>query len=351
MAARTPLIFLAILLSLLLPNLLRIAWPFLTPLILASILAIVVNPANQWMIRRIHRPGFATFVTTILATLLVGTIVAVAGFALTRELTAVYHELSQHSLAEGGWPALVAHTVDKVVATMAILLPLDNEAIRKELLDGMGAATGYVLNNLSAAAGGLTSALITGLLTTIFLYFVLRHGSDWIERLVVLIPLDTRTSTSLVRTMYDSVIANVNAVIAVMVGQGLLLGLGFWVAGVRSPALWGTIGGLASIVPVVGSPLVWVPVVVGFVFKGSYWTALFLGLWCALIVGSADNVIRAAVVGARDKQHPVVIALAAIGGVYAFGVMGILLGPLVVSLAAALLKEIRELLPPRWNHQ
>ena len=107
--------------------------------------------------------------------------------------------------------------------------------------------------------------------------------------------------------------------------------------------LWGTIGGLASVVPVVGAPLVWVPVTIAVLIKGSYWKALFLVLWCSILVGSVDNVLRPYVVGAREKQHPVLIALAAIGGTYAFGALGILLGPLVVSLVAALLQEIQQL--------
>jgi predicted PurR-regulated permease PerM len=81
-------------------------------------------------------------------------------------------------------------------------------------------------------------------------------------------------------------------------------------------------------------------VVIAFVVMGSYWKALILALWGALAVGSIDNVLRPVVVGARAKQHPILVALAVVGGTYAFGVLGILLGPLVVSLIAALLEEI-----------
>jgi len=129
-------------------------------------------------------------------------------------------------------------------------------------------------------------------------------------------------------------------------GQGFPLVLGFWVVGVRSPLLWGTVGAVASIIPLVGAPLVWVPVVVAYLLKGLYWKALLLGLWGSLVVGSVDNVLRPYVVGARQKQHPILVALAAIGGTYAFGALGILLGPLLVSLVAALLKEIQKLASP-----
>jgi predicted PurR-regulated permease PerM len=84
-------------------------------------------------------------------------------------------------------------------------------------------------------------------------------------------------------------------------------------------------------------------VVIAFVVMGSYWKALILGLWGAVVVGSIDNVLRPLVVGARGKQHPVLIALAVVGGTYAFGVLGILLGPLLVSVAVALVEEIHNL--------
>ena len=346
MSKRGPLIFLVIALAALLPSLLRIAWPFLTSFILAAILAIVINPVNRWLSRRVHRLGLATFLTTFATVLLLGTILGFAGFAITRELTATYDALSRRSLEEGGWPTLVTHTADRVVDALATRLPVNRDAIRTEFIDRMKAASGYLLNNIGTAVGGATTVFITGVLVTIFLYFLLRYGEDWIGRLAILTPLDSRTTASILRTVNDAVVANVNGVFAAAVGQGLLLSLGFWFVGVRSPVLWGAVGGLASIIPVVGAPLVWVPVAIAFLLMGSYWKALLLGIWGSLVVGSVDNVLRPFVVGARDKQHPMLIALAAVGGTYAFGALGILLGPLVVSLVAALLKEIRELVSP-----
>ena len=268
MSKRGPLIFLTVVLAALLPGLFRIAWPFLTSFILASILAIVINPLNQWLSRRIRRPGLATFLTTFTTVLVLGIALVIAGFALTQELTATYNALNRRSLEEGGWPALVTNTVDRVVDAVATRLPVDKEAIRTELLERMKVATGFLLKNVGAAVGGAMSILITFLLVTIFLYFLLRHGEEWIERLTALIPLDPRVTANLFETVRGSVVANVNGVLAVAAGQGLLLGLGFWFVGLRSPALWGAIGGLASVIPVVGSPLVWVPVVIGYVVMG-----------------------------------------------------------------------------------
>ena len=344
---RAPLIFLAIVLAALLPFLFQVAWPFLTSFILASFLAIVVNPVKEWVNHRIHRPRLATILTAFATVFVAGIVIAFVGFTITRELTSAYEALSRRSLEEGGWPTLVTHTADRVVDTLATRLPVNKEAIRAELIDRMKAASGYLLNNLGAAIGGATTVFLTGLLVTVFLYFLLLHGRDWLGRLAALTPLDPRTTDSLLRTVRDSVVANVNGVFAAAAGQAFFLGLGFWFVGVRSPVLWGAIGGMASIIPVVGAPLVWVPVVIAFLFMGSYWKALLLFSWCSLVVGSVDNVLRPFVVGAREKQHPLLIALAAIGGTYAFGPLGILLGPLLVSLAAALLQEIHEMVSGR----
>lgn len=337
---RGTLVFLVVMLAMLLPSMWRIASPFLTAFILASILAIVINPLNRRFHRRVQRFGLATFLTTSATVLLLGVVLALAGFVLSKELRTTYDSLSRQSLEEGGWPSLVTHTVDRIVDSVSDRLPVDKEAIRTELLDGMRTATGYLLNNVGAAVGGAVSLLVTGMLVSIFLYFLLRYGEEWIGQLSVLMPVDEKITASLFQTVHDSVVANVYGMLAVVVGQGLLLGLGFWIVGVGSPALWGMIGGLASIIPVVGCPMVWVPAVIAFAVKGAYGKAVVLGLWGALVVGSVDNLLRPFVVASRDKQHPVLIALAAVGGTYAFGVLGILLGPLVLSLAASLLKEL-----------
>jgi predicted PurR-regulated permease PerM len=347
MSKRGSLIFLGVLLAALLPPLLQMARPFFTAFLLASILAIVLHPANRWLGRRLRRPGVATLVTTVTTVLVLSLLLGFVGLALTQELAANYETLSQRSLQEGGWPALATHSADRVVDAVAVYVPLDRAAIRNHLLEALEGMTVYLRDHVGSAVGGVTSMLITSLLTTIFLYFLLRRGELWLRWLAVWTPLDREVTESLVLTVKNSVMANVNGVFAVVVAQGVCLGLGFWFVGLNSPVLWGAVGGLASIVPFVGSPMVWLPIVLAYALLGNYWLALGLGLWGALIVGSVDDVLRPFVVGAREKQHPVLIALAAVGGTYAFGALGFLLGPLVLSLVVALVKEIQALVAPR----
>jgi len=318
---RGSLVFLAAALIVLLPFLWQVAWPFLHSFILAAVLSFVIYPVKEWLNLRIRRPRLATLITTLGTVLIVGSILLVVGLTITSELTDAYSALSQRSLEEGGWPALVSHTADRVIDAMATHLPVNHlsinvffkkDAIRAELIDRMKDASGYLLANIGPAVGGVTNLLITALLVTIFLHFLLRYGRQWIDQLSVLTPIDAHTTASLVRTVHDSVLANGIGLFATASAQGLLLGLGFWFVGLRSPWLWGAVGGLASIIPIVGAPIVWLPVVVGLALGGTYGKALGLGLWGSLVVGSVDNLLRPFVVGARDKHHPMLMALAAV---------------------------------------
>ncbi len=341
---RRSLIFLVVLLLAALPVLVMIALPFFTAFIVASVIAIMAHPAQERLARRLGgRPGLAALLTTLGTVLLLGAVLGGAGFTVTSRLTALYHEFGQSTLEEGGWPALAAASADRMIGAVAGRIPIDKDAIHAEVLAAMKRVSGYLVSNIGIAINELTGLLFTGLLVTLFLYFLLRYGKEMVARLAGMTPLDSRTAGNIQRTIHDSVIANVNGMLAVAAGQGVLLILGFWIVGVRSPVLWGALGGLASIVPVVGAVLVWAPVAIGFLVMGAWWQGALVAFWGLVVVGSADNVIRSVVVGAREKQHPMLVALAAIGGTFAFGLLGILLGPLMVSLSAALLGEIRQL--------
>ena len=336
-------IFLFIVLAALLPFLLQIVQPFLTAFILAAILAIVIHPVKERLRRHIRRPGLATFITTFTAVAVLSALIAFVGIRITQELERLYFEASFNTLDERGWPALVTKVSDHVVDRLSTHFPIDEESVRTKLLDGVKTSSRYLLSHVGSAVSGVANFFITGALMTVFLYYLLRYGKLWIYKLAALTPLDGPVVANLLKTIHDSVAANVSGMLAVVIGQGILLIIGFWVTGVRSPILWGTVGGFVSVLPVVGAWLIWIPVVIGFLFMGAYGKALVLAAWGLIAVASVDNVLRSLVVGKQGKQHPVMVALSVIGGVYAFGILGIMLGPLIIALTSALIKEIHKL--------
>src|ERR1019366_3447823 len=137
--------------------------------------------------------------------------------------------------------------------------------------------------------------------------------------------------------------ASVYGGIAVGFGQGLLTGLGFWALGLSSPVVWGAAAALASLVPLVGTGMVWAPAVIVLLIGGHWVKALILAAWGAAVVAQIDAVVRPYVVSGRAKMHNLLIFFALLGGVQAFGIMGIFIGPVVVSVTIAVLDMLQEM--------
>jgi predicted PurR-regulated permease PerM len=340
MSQRGQRILLGLLLAGLLLFLLGLAWPFATSFVLASLLAIVMHPANRRLSRRLRRPTLASLVTTLATVIALGTALFFVGLTVVKDTANAYNALNQRSPEGEGRLGMITHTTDRIVDVLATRLPMAKEAIRAELLAGMKVGARYLLSKTRAAIEGMTSIAFTSVMATIFLYYLLRYGESWVRRAAALVPLSPHITANLLRVAHQSIVANVNGVLVVALAQGSFLGLGFWFVGIGSPLLWGMFGAIASIVPFVGPTLIWVPAVIGFVFMGSYWKALELGLWGGLVVGSLDNILRPLIVGVGEKQHPVLVGFAMLGGTYALGPLGLLFGPLLVSLTGAVVEEI-----------
>jgi predicted PurR-regulated permease PerM len=120
------------------------------------------------------------------------------------------------------------------------------------------------------------------------------------------------------------------AVIGIL--QGGLAGMAFWVAGIPSAVFWGTIMAVLSIIPGIGTALVWGPAVIILAAGGNYLKAGGLGLFCALVVGSIDNLLRPVLVGKDTQMHELMIFFGTLGGIIMFGIMGIFIGPIVAAL-------------------
>jgi predicted PurR-regulated permease PerM len=129
-----------------------------------------------------------------------------------------------------------------------------------------------------------------------------------------------------------------------------LAGIAFWVAGIEGAALWGTIMTILSIIPGIGAALVWVPAVIILFVTGQYLTATLLAAWCAAVVGTVDNFLRPALVGRDAKMPDLLILIGTLGGLFLFGPIGFIVGPIVCGLFLTVWDiygtTFREVLPP-----
>jgi predicted PurR-regulated permease PerM len=313
---RAGVLVLALAIAALLPAAYRMARPFLAAMVLAAILAVVLDPLQRRASRLVTRSSVAALITTLVALGPVLTVILLAGVAMNREIKSGAFE----GILQAGQRLTASGSIDPQVIQKAVA-------------------------ELNQVAGGL----FTGALALLFLYVLLIYGQGWVGQLMELLPLDASVTNRILSTTRDAIVANVDGILAVSAVEAILFGIIFWVAGIGSPAMWGAIAGLASMVPVVGGLVVWLPIAVVMAIHGTYVKALLVGFGCLAGQTAVGELLRPRVVGTRLQQPPLLIALSVLGGTTAFGALGILLGPVVVSVLAALVREFRIQLRPKTD--
>jgi predicted PurR-regulated permease PerM len=211
---------------------------------------------------------------------------------------------------------------------------LDFPHLLQVLTDQLGRWSGQLVQ-------GSATGIITLLLTFYFLFYFLRDRAKCLAAIERLVPLSAKEFAEFSGKTVQTVFASVYATAAVAVLQGLLGGLMFWILGLPSPAFWGVVMGLLAIVPFLGAFLIWVPAAIGLAFDGHWTAAIVLVVWGTVVVGTIDNIVYPILVGKRLSLHPMISFIAIVGGLLVFGAHGIVLGPLAVAVAKALLEILR----------
>jgi predicted PurR-regulated permease PerM len=193
-----------------------------------------------------------------------------------------------------------------------------------------------------SAAAGVGGALLSFALIAFTTFLLLRDGRRLVEAISDLLPFERTRSEALLLRVREVVHASVHGVVTIATIQGVLCGGMFWLLGVPAAALWGLVTVFASVVPFVGTAAVWVPGTVYLLAIGAWAKALVLAVWGAAVVSSVDNVLRPRLVAGRVRLSGVAMFVAMLGGLQAFGAVGIILGPVLFATAAAILDLLRE---------
>jgi len=173
--------------------------------------------------------------------------------------------------------------------------------------------------------------------TILAMFYLFRDGDSIVKRLRELLPFEDAHRERMIREARDLVFASVTSSMAAAVAHGVMGGLAFALTGVHAPIFWGVMMGFFSLVPVVGSSLIWVPAALSLVVGGHIARGVILVVICGLLVGLVDNVIRPWLISGRAEMGGLVVFISVLGGISVFGMLGVVLGPIVVATAASLL--------------
>jgi predicted PurR-regulated permease PerM len=318
--------------------------PFAGALLWAALLAFLLFPLNVRLRRSLGgRNSAAALLLTLAAilmvvvpTILLGVMFATQAVALAGQLQAA---AAQHPM-QG--PGGLSDLMDTLAQRIGGWLPVPVEQIRASLF-----TAGEQLAQWAVAFGGSLFASLLGLVVAtvialFVLFFFLRDGEQMVTRAMVLVPLDDRRKMHLLSHLADITRAVVLGALVTALVQGTLAGIGFALAGVPWSIVFGVLTVGAAVVPVVGTALVWVPVAAWLGVSGHWGAALFVLIWGTAVVSTADHVVRPLFISSRAKISTLPVFIGLLGGIAAFGVTGIFLGPVVIALVLALVEFAEE---------
>jgi predicted PurR-regulated permease PerM len=302
--------------------------PFVPALTWAVVLAVIAHPLHERLLDRM--PSWPNLAAS-LALFVVTIAIALPAAWLVREIgnEAVASADALQRLTDGErW----RHAFDDFPSLAPLRDWIDS---RVDFKSQFGDATGG--QSMKAAIQGGSEIAIAVLVTFFLLFFFLRDKWRILATLQSLVPLADAETAQVTHKVRDMIGAVVYGTLVVALVQGSLGGLMFWWLGLPAPLLWGAVMALVAVLPIFGAALVWMPAAALLLLDGHWEKALILTLWGSLVIGLIDNFLYPLLMKDRLSMHTVPVFIAAMGGLFAFGATGVVLGPLVLAVALALL--------------
>lgn len=315
----------------------RVVRPFLQPLVWAAIFAIMLSPLHGWLARRL-RPNRAALAATAFAGLVmigpVTTLLSLLVGEATRAAAAV-----QQTDWDRATPERLLALWGIVRERSPLALPEDPTALVAQGVERLAAflvpRAGAVLQNVASTLFGMAVMLFA-------LFFFLRDGPAYAATVRGLLPFGEARRDRFLRDTRDLVAASLGSGLAVAGVQGFIGGVTFWALGFPSAVLWGVVMAFSSLVPVVGAALVWLPAAAWLLLSGDVVRGVVLVAVGVGGIGMADNILRPLLLSGRSSGSGLVVFLGLLGGVAAFGFVGLILGPVVLVTAGTLLDAFSE---------
>ncbi len=305
---------------------------FLEPVFWAIVLAILFGPMHEKLVVQVGGRRTLASVLSLLAVLLL-VILPLVGIAaaVTREATTLYR------LVTSGEIDVTAplHAVERWLPRVSGLLEglqIDLDRVREGLSNAAVTVSQFAASQAIVLGQSAISVLVLFILTLYLLFFFLRDGDRMIETLIRAMPLGDPRERRLFSRFAQVSRATVKGTLVVGIVQGTMGGVAFWILGLSAPVLWGVVMALLSMLPAVGSFVIWGPAAIYLFATGAIVKGIVLVALGAVLIGTVDNVLRPLLVG-RDTQMPdYLILLSTLGGIVIFGLSGFVIGPIIAAL-------------------
>ena len=304
---------------------------FLMTIFLAGLFSALSRPLYHFLLARFYKHRHFASVVTILIILL---IIVIPLIVLISIVSAQAIEVGQTVVPfvknAFDQPDMINGYLKKIPFYDTIA-PFQ-ETLLKTAGDALGMVSGYLVSGLSSVTLGAVNAVFLLFVLLYTMFFFLMDGEKLVHKILFYFPLDHEKESQILEKFTSVTRATIKGTFLISLLQGGLAGIAFAVAGIPNAVFWGALMAVLSVIPSVGSALVWAPASIILILQGNIVAGVGLLLFCALIVGSIDNVLRPILVGKDTKMHELMIFFSTMGGIVMFGIVGLFIGPLIASI-------------------
>ena len=317
----------------------RIMQPFLMPILLALILSTLLAPLYDRLAASLkNRKGLAALLMCLALTVAIGLPILLLSISVAREANDVYERVKDPETAKkiGSW---LNPATNPILKRIQPRLPASWNFDELEITSRLGSQAQRigvaVLSFATTLAAGAFNFLLDYFIMLVVLFFLLRDSDYFAATARRFSPLSETGENHFVQTFREVSRATVVGNLLTAIAQGTISGLIFLILGLPNPILWGALTALLSLVPVVGTALIWVPWMIYLFASGANVKAVIFLITQVVVVGGIDNILRPLLIEGQMKMHTLVVFFSILGGIGYFGILGMFLGPLVFAIAVS----------------
>ena len=311
-----------------------VLYPFYGAVLWAVVVAVLFAPVHRRLLQSMQgRPSLSAALTVLIIIAMVLLPLALIAASLAQEASSLFAKVQSGEYNFGGY---LQRVLDALPAWATGLLErfnlTDSSSLREKLGPGLMKG-GQILAPQALSIGTTTFDFVIRLGIMLYLlFFLLRDGRALADRIKEAIPLRSDQKTALFTRFADVVRATVKGGILVAMAQGTLGGIAFWFLGIHAALLWAVLMAFLSLIPAIGSALVWAPVAIYFMATGAIWQGVGLILYGVIVIGLVDNLLRPFLVGKGSKLPDYIVLISTLGGIEVFGLNGFVIGPLIAAM-------------------
>lgn len=311
--------------------------PYFSAILWAAILAVIFQPLkNKLRDKMAGRNGVASLITVLIICLIVFTPLAIILSSLAFEINVVYRKLQENNTQ---FPAVIASLLAHLPDWARNFLAehnLNNASQIQQSLSSVALKGGQYLAGSAFIIGrGTFSFTVSFAVMLYLLFFLLKDGPYIVTQALESLPLSNYVKHHLFAKFAGVSRATVKGTVVIAVLQGVLGGIGFYIVGIDGSVLWGSLMAFLSLIPAVGSAIVWVPAAIFLFATSQLWQAFFIVGYFVVVVGLVDNILRPILVGKDTKMPDYLILITTLGGLEVYGINGFVIGPLIAALFIA----------------